>query len=350
MMEASRHRHQTRSSWRLRTALATPKPFGGYRFSFAGRRTPNTGACTSGFLQYAIILAVLFSSAQLCFSQTMTVIVNPEADAFVRAADPTGNYGGAGAISVSGPMATNAMNQQNRASDSLMRFSMSNLVASLDSALASRDWLILRTTLKLTEMGAPPSPIFSRGVGAFEIRWLASDSWLEGTGIPVTPTTNGVVWNDLPLLLNPAMDVSLGQFTNSGTDTRLSFVLSLEEPFLTDLRAGGRVTLYLTGISPQIGFTADSRSFIFSNDFPALEIIAAANPHPRIDSIENLETNTLISFDTLSNWTYVVQVADNLSGTWTNLVALPAELTNSHVVLPELNTSSQKFYRLSVSQ
>jgi hypothetical protein len=313
-------------------------------------RMLRSGSARIGGLQYIIILAALFLLSHSCFSQTATVTVNPEADAFVRAADPFANYGGAGAIAVSGPTAVNAINQQNGAFDSLIRFPMSNVVALLDSSLATHDWLVLRATLKLTEMAAPPSPIFNRGVGAFEIRWLTSDSWVEGTGTPGAPTTNGVAWKDIPSLLNPATDVSLGQFSNSGADTRLSFALSLKDSFLADIRGGGRVTLYLTAISPQIGFTADSRSFSFTTNIPVLEIVASANPHPHIDSIENLAINTLLSFNTVSNWTYVVQAAEKLSGTWTNLVTLPAQLTNSHVVFAEPKTFSQRFYRLSLSQ
>ena len=297
-----------------------------------------------------IILTALLWFRGSIVSQTVTVSVIPEADAFVRAADPSANYGGAGAIAVSGPAAVNAMNQQNGAFDSLVRFPMSNVVASLDTTFGAHDWFILRTTLKLTEMGAPPSPIFNRGVGTFEIRWLAADSWIEGTGIPVSPTTNGVAWNDLASLLSPATDVSLGQFTNSGTDARLPFVLTPNDLFMSEIRGGGRLTLYFTAISQQIGFTADSRTFISSNDFPSLEIVAAANPHARIESIENSATNTILSFDTISNWTYAVQFADALSGPWSNLVTLPSQTANGHVALPATKISSQTFYRLSLSQ
>jgi hypothetical protein len=300
--------------------------------------------------QCAAVGAFLIFSTQLSFSQAATVTVSPEADAFVRAANPFANYGGAGAIAVSGPTAVNGSNQPNGAFDSLVRFPMSNVVAALDSTLATHDWLILRATLKLTEMGAPPSPIFNRGIGAFDVRWLASDSWVEGTGIPIAPTTNGVAWNDIPSLFSPATDLSLGQFTNSGGDARLSFVLSLKEPFLSDIRSGGPVTLYFTAISPQIGFTADSRSFVLSNDFPVLEIVAAVNPHPRIDSIQNVGTNTLLSFETISNWTYVVQFTNELPGIWSNLLTFPAQPTNSRVTLPVAITGSHGFYRLSTSQ
>src|SRR5258707_358874 len=78
--------------------------------------------------------------------------------------------------------------KQNGLFDSLLRFSMSNVVSSLDASLASHDWLVLRVIFRLTELGTPPSPIFNRGVGAFEIRWLATNAWTEGSGIPVEPT------------------------------------------------------------------------------------------------------------------------------------------------------------------
>src|SRR5437660_4689530 len=176
--------------------------------------------------------AFLVLSAQSCFSQTATITVNPEADAFVRAADPFGNYGGAGAIAVSGPTAVNGSNQPNGAFDSLMRFPMSNVVASFDAALGTHEWLVVRAVLKLTEISAPFNPVFNRGVGEFEIRWLKSNSWIEGTGTPMQPTMDGVTWDDLQSLLNPGTDVSLGHFTNSGVDARLSFVFSLKDPIV----------------------------------------------------------------------------------------------------------------------
>jgi hypothetical protein len=127
--------------------------------------------------------------------------------------------------------------------DSLIRFPMSNVVASLDASLGTHDWIVLRAALHLTEVADPPSPIFNRGVGAFEIRWIAVDEWTEGTCIPITPTTDGIAWQDLPFLLNSATDVSLGQFTNSGIDSALAFDLALEAPFVSHLRSGTRDSL-----------------------------------------------------------------------------------------------------------
>src|SRR5436190_5612179 len=130
-------------------------------------------------------------------SQAASVTVTPDADTFMRSATPTNNFGGAGAIAVSGSAAVNGNNEQNGLFDSLIRFSMTNVVASLDMSLGSHDWLIYRARLHLTEVGAPVSSIFNRGVGVFEIRRLATNEWIEGTGIPIEPTTDGVTWNDV---------------------------------------------------------------------------------------------------------------------------------------------------------
>src|SRR5215468_12178331 len=80
-------------------------------------------------LTFVATTILLLAATQSCFPQTATVTINPEADAFVRAAAPFGNYGGAGAIAISGPTAVNGSNQPNGAFDSPMRFPMSNAVA-----------------------------------------------------------------------------------------------------------------------------------------------------------------------------------------------------------------------------
>src|SRR5215831_9999949 len=61
--------------------------------------------------------------------QAATVTVLPDADAFVRSSAPASNYGGGGALSVSGAAAVNGLGQQNGLFDTLMRFPMSNVVS-----------------------------------------------------------------------------------------------------------------------------------------------------------------------------------------------------------------------------
>src|SRR5262245_15092100 len=98
-----------------------------------------------------------------CQGQTTNLSVTPVADAFVRSLAPASNYGGAGAIAVSGSAAINGAGQQNGLFDSLIRFPMSNIVASADTAFGSNEWIITQASLHLVEVGAPVSSIFNRG-------------------------------------------------------------------------------------------------------------------------------------------------------------------------------------------
>jgi hypothetical protein len=295
------------------------------------------------------MLPILLLPLCLDAAQFAELTVTADADTFVRSAAPTNNYGGAGAIAVSGSAAVNDSNQQNGRFDSLIRFPMSNLVATLDSTLGTHDWIILSTQLKLTEVGAPSSSLFNVGTGTFEARWSASDSWIEGTGTPALPTLNGVAWNDLPSLLNATLDVSLGRFTNSGIDGPLTFELGLSSRFVSDIRADGPVGFYLTAVSPQIGFTAKSRSNNITNEVPFFTLTAAINPNPRFDPIKRSGTNVILSFDTVSNWNYLVQSASSPSGAWSNLASFTPSPTNGYQTLTNVATGGPRFYRLMIS-
>jgi hypothetical protein len=136
-------------------------------------------------------------------------------------------------------------------------------------------------TLRLTEQAAPNNDLFNRGVGSFEIRWLSSDAWTEGTGSPNAPTTDGVAYNDLPSLLSPANDLSLGTFANAGQNIQQAFGLPLSATgFRDDLLQGNDVTLYLVATSPDLGFTFNSRSAAASGSRPLLELTAVLVPEP----------------------------------------------------------------------
>src|SRR5690242_8242784 len=110
------------------------------------------------------------------------------ADAFVRSLDPTHNYGGAGALAVSGSIATNVLGQQEGLLDSIMQFDVSGAVSAFNSSIGTGRWVIVSATLNLFEQGAPNNTIFNRGVGPFEVRWVGTNSWLEGSGNPNAPT------------------------------------------------------------------------------------------------------------------------------------------------------------------
>src|SRR6266404_2481595 len=75
----------------------------------------------------------------------------PVADTFVRSLDPTHNYGGAGALSVSGLIATNVIGQQAGLLDSFMRFDISTVATNFNSIYGTGRWGIGKVTLVVFE-------------------------------------------------------------------------------------------------------------------------------------------------------------------------------------------------------
>ena len=140
--------------------------------------------------------AVLAVALSVCTASALTIDLNPDADAFVRSADPTHNYGAAGADSVSGSTAVNGSGQQMGLLDGFLRFSLGPTIGQFNSTFGTGGWTITGISLQLTETAAPNNSIFNRGQGQFEVRWLNSDSLTEGTGTPMAPTTDGIVYND----------------------------------------------------------------------------------------------------------------------------------------------------------
>jgi hypothetical protein len=236
-----------------------------------------------------------------------------------------------------------------------MRFPMSGVAASLNGSFGSNGWVVTGATLVVTEVGAPNNGIFNRGVGGFEIRWIGSDGWVEGTGRPIAPATDGVAYQDLASVLNPAVDVSLGWFTNSGMDGPVSFPLPLAGTLVSNVVAGTDLNFYLTAASESVGFTFNSRDFTGTNSWPSLTITAAAKPLARITSIERLGTNQVaVRFNTVSNWTYALQGVAGLpagsAGGWSNLFAVPAKPFDDQAMYADTVTNRQRFYRLLLSQ
>jgi hypothetical protein len=215
-----------------------------------------------------------------------------DADAFVRTNAPTANYGGAGALSVSGSSSTNVVSGlTNGIADTFIRFNTSAMVANFNTLFGTNNWVISGAKLQVTETGTPNNNIFDQGKGAFQIYWVAGDTWTEGTGTPNLPTTDGIVFtNELVLLTNTA---SLGAFTNTGTSVTLLFPLALSPAFVSDAQAGGEVTIFLTAIDPQTGFTFNSRSFGTVSARPYLEISAV--PRPGLTGISLSGTNVIIA-------------------------------------------------------
>lgn len=233
-----------------------------------------------------------------------------DADDFVRSNSPTANYGGAGALSVSGDSSTNtASGLTNGIADTFIRFNTTAMVTNLNSRFGTNNWVVTGAKLQLTEVATPIHPIFDQGQGAFAVFWIANDDWSEGTGTPNAPMTDGIAYNDEPVLLtNTAI---LGTFTNTGTDATLLLPLTLPAAFAGDTQAGGEVGFYLTAVDPNTGFTFYSRSFLTASLHPFLEISAA--PLPGISAISLSGTNiVLLATNGAAGGTYYVLSSTNL--------------------------------------
>jgi len=312
--------------------------------------------CKAGkesFLARAIVSAVALLLAKPESAQAATVSVVPDADSFMRSLAPASNYGAGGALSVSGAAAVNGLGVQNGLFDTLIRFPASNIVAALDNAMGQHDWIVTGVQLVLSEMAAPDNAVFNRGIGAFEVRFQAADAWLEGTGKPNAPTSDGVTWNDLPGLVNSNRDVSLGIFTNAGVNSQSAFALALADNFITDVRQGNEVSLLLTAASPEVGFTFNSRNFGNTNAQPRLDVTALPNPRPMFDSVASMGEDIVVSFSATTNWVYQLQRADFMAATqseaWSNVLTISPQVSPTNVVYSERLTNTRGFYRLSVS-
>src|SRR5262245_54971714 len=104
-------------------------------------------------IRLIILLNALALASSLAVAQTTNVTVNPEADAFLREAALTSNYGRAGSLSVGGVAATNGFGVLGGRTDSLVRFRLDAVVTSLDTAFGNSDWFIAGAALQLYEIG-----------------------------------------------------------------------------------------------------------------------------------------------------------------------------------------------------
>ena len=133
-----------------------------------------------------------------------------------------------------------------------IRFNTAAMVTSFNTLFGANNWVISGAKLQVTEVGTPNNSIFDQGKGGFGSTGSPTTIWSEGTGMPNTPTTDGIVFtNETVLLANTAY---LGKFTNTAANGTLLFLLALPSVFVSDAQAGGEVTLFLTAIDPQIGF------------------------------------------------------------------------------------------------
>jgi len=227
----------------------------------------------------------------------ITVTNTPVSDAFVRSLQPTQNYGSAGALSVSGSIATNPTSGlQEGLLDSFLQFNVSNAVSSFNSTFGVGQWGISNVTLVLTAQSANNAD-FNYGAGQFGVSWIGNNSWLEGTGTPSSPGNTGITYAQEPSILNSNVDESLGTFSyNGATSGQVKLSFGLPSGFISEISTGNSVSFYMTATpGSTVGFTFNSRNFTSSSAWPMLDITAVAIPEPSTVALVALSLTGLVT-------------------------------------------------------
>jgi hypothetical protein len=217
-------------------------------------------------LRAAILVAVCGGAAA-----ADVVSLGASADAFLSAAHPANNYGGAGVMAVAAPGLANGEFQ------SVIRFDTSPAKGAFDLEFGAGQWVIQSVTLQLTSMQAG-NPIFnSTAPGQFTVSWIHDDAWDEGTGTPNMPDPNGVNFSDLPTLLaSGEEDIATFAF-DGNTGITIVRTLPTSQTFLANLLAGGQVSLRFRAADAAIAMLVNSRSFMTPENRPVFAITGVAS-------------------------------------------------------------------------
>jgi hypothetical protein len=242
------------------------------RSSFTVRRPYAARRVAAGV--FAVLGVVLLARSSPAQQPPVQATANPSADTFVLADDPALNYGGAGVLAVS-----NAA-QDNGEFQTLMRFDLAAARSAFDAAFGAGGWRLDSASLRLNT-SSPNNAIFNaNAAGPVAVSWMQNDTWVEGTGTPNSPTTDGITFNSLPSFLGPA-DESLGTINfpggNSGANT---YALDLAPGFVADIMAGGPTSLrLLPSAAGPASYIFSSRSFQTVANRPLLTLTAVV-PEP----------------------------------------------------------------------
>ncbi len=204
-----------------------------------------------------------------------TIELFPTDDGFVRQNFATLCYGTAGALSVADA------SQHTGRFDTAIRFDTSAAADQFGALFGPGEWTLTSAVLHLREVGAPMNPVFSQGIGLFEVRWLSNDDWVEGTGFPFGPTIgmgNQLTWNLLPMLIATGIQTWLGTYSNAGLTMVHLLELALEPDLVADVDSGSPVTLHLLAASPTIGFVFNSGDYEASTAVHPRLVLTATGP------------------------------------------------------------------------
>jgi hypothetical protein len=227
-----------------------------------------------------ILIAALLGFGSLAANHLLAASfsLEPTADAFVTTG-PSGtfsvdNFGGAGALSVASAGHSAGEFQ------SVLRFNLAGARSAFDSQFGAGQWTVSSVQLQLTPITG--NSFFNpSGAGQFHISWMQNDSWLEGTGRPRAPTTDGITFNSLQFTIG-AQDQDLGVFNfPGGIPGAATYTLRLGSGLSGDVLAGTDADFRIFAPDTSVSFLFCSRSNIRNpSGHPLLTISATAVPEP----------------------------------------------------------------------
>jgi len=299
----------------------------------------------------AVLLCLVHVAGAQVTNSSMTI-----ADAFLctgspkyeGGADLTGvNFGAAGTLAIAPASSASGEFQ------SVIKFNLSNSVAAFNSTYGSNHWSITGVSLDLTSnygvAGVQPNnPIFNViSGGQFVIECLADDDWVEGTGTPNLPTTDGVCYNSLPVLLaQPREILCTNTYSPPGNNVHVTWLLPLTVNLVADISGGGDVTFLFHAADSQVGYLFNSYKYGRGNE-PLIHVVAI----PLLKILSGAFTNGAFHLTGIggTNATYQIQASADLSTIpWQTIGTATAD-SNGAIQFDDSGATNQlqRFYRFS---
>jgi hypothetical protein len=299
-----------------------------------------------------IACAVLFTvrvPAQLVYSNTTSQ------SAFLATGSPDNpvgtdltnlNFGGAGTLAISPASADKGQFQ------SLLMFDFAGAVSLFDSVYGSNHWTVTGISLQLasnygTGGVQPNNRIFNViNGGKFAIEWLSDNNWVQGTGTPNLPTTDGITFGSLPGLLSEPWEVlCTNTYTPPGNFVPVTYELPLDANLVAEIERGTNATLLFCAADNQIGYLFNSVKF-GNGDEPMIYVTSA----PLLEILYCNFTNSVFHLIGIGGhgMHYQVQASSDLATTnWETLSAVTADTNGVIQYYDTSATNRQYFYRLA---
>ncbi|MBP9902299.1 MAG: hypothetical protein V9H26_05885 [Verrucomicrobiota bacterium] len=302
--------------------------------------------------KYSLFLCLCASAlaqAQVTFTGTTSD------DAFLATGSPSNpkgtnltalNFGLGGVLLVASAASTNGEFQ------SVLKFNLSGATSLFHTSYGT-GWTISGISIELTSnVGTagtqPDNPLFNPVCGGnFVIQWLADDNWVEGSGRPNFPATDGVTYSSLSNLLAGGHEIlCTNTYSPPGNNVHQTWSLPLQEGLLQDIADGRAVSLRLYAADDQINYLFNSHNFGNGNE-PLIHITAA--PLPKILSGHLANGFFHLVGIGAANTSYEVQASPDLATTnWQTLGTTTAADTGE-IQFDDIATTNQpqRFYRIT---